>query len=285
MTGQWDDWIGRSNTQSDLIDQAVSNRWHAAFDRKQKDDIAQPQGLHFCLCTPEAATAELGQDGHPARTNAADGIYPPIPLPRRMWAASDITFLKPLSIAQRVERTSEVISVSEKAGKSGKLAFLELQHVWMAGGEEAIRENQTLVYREAAASTAPLSPPQISHGSFDHNNWDASATITPEEKLLFRFSAMTFNTHRIHYDLPYARDVERYRGLVVHGPLIASRLMQLVADTHGENALSRFSFRAVSPAIAGEPLHLAMRQDADGLELGAFADDGRQTLSARASLA
>ncbi|MXO91593.1 MaoC family dehydratase N-terminal domain-containing protein [Pontixanthobacter aquaemixtae] len=283
--GDWSDWVGRSETQTDLIDSALVKRWLATFDQKKPSGATLPNGLHFCLCTPEAPTANLGEDGHPRRDNDGAGIFPPVPLPRRMWASSSITFVAPLQSAQRVERTTSVQSIAEKEGSTGKLAFLELMHLWTADGAEAIREIQTLVYREAAPGDTPLTPPEPGPSTFDHDEWDASSTFVPDPRLLFRFSALTFNTHRIHYDLPYARDVERYRGLVVHGPLIASRLMQLIADTHGHNALATFEFRAVSPAIAGEPLNIAMRQSGDRIELGAFADDGRQTLKASATLA
>lgn len=281
---QWDAWIGREAIQTDLIDSALVARWCATFDHTLPPGKPMPQGFHFCLCTPEAPSAQLGEDGHPLRSDAPDALLPPVPLPRRMWAGSDIVFLSPLKQAQRVERRSTVRSISEKEGASGPLTFVELGHVWLADGTEAIRETQTLVYRDAAAPDAPLTPAAPTNADFDPDAWDASTAMTPDETLLFRFSALTFNTHRIHYDAPYARDVERYRGLVVHGPLIASLLMQLAADTYGDNALASFAFGAVSPAIAGEALHLAMRQSADGLELGAFADDGRQTLKAAAKL-
>lgn len=285
MAGRWDDWIGREAVQSDLVDSAFARKWLAAFDKDTQSNGPLPQGFHFCLCTPEASTLDLGDDGHPQRTDDEAALLPPIPLERRMWAASEITFLRPVGVAQRIKRTSTVTSITEKDGKSGKLAFVELAHSVTVDGEEAIGEQQTLVYRDAAAADAPLSPPEAGDTRFDHDAWDASTTITPDPRLLFRFSALTFNTHRIHYDLPYARDVERYRGLVVHGPLIASLLMQFAADTHGDNALASFNFRAVSPAIAGERLHFAMRQSDDGIELGAFADDGRQTMKADAKLA
>lgn len=281
---QWDAWIGREAVQSDLVDAALVARWCATFDNALPRGKPIPQGFHFCLCTPEAASAQLGEDGHPLRSDAPDALLPPVALPRRMWAGSDIVFLSPLKQAQRVERRSTVRSISEKEGASGPLAFVELEHVWLADHTEAIRETQTLVYREAAAPDAPLTPPPLVDCDFDPDAWDASTVLTPSETLLFRYSALTFNTHRIHYDLSYARDVERYRGLVVHGPLIASLLMQLAADTYGDNALASFRFRAVSPAIAGEPLTLAMKQSGDGIELGSFASNGRQTLKATGTI-
>ncbi|MBT8432550.1 MAG: hypothetical protein KJP27_08670, partial [Altererythrobacter sp.] len=147
----------------------------------------------------------------------------------------------------------------------------------------AVRETQTLVYRDAVAHDAQLSPPKPSDEVFEPSAWDMHEILTPDPRLLFRFSALTFNTHRIHYDMPYARDVERYRGLVVHGPLMASLLLQMAARTLGENKLKSFNFRAVSPAIADEVLHLAMRKSGGGYEFGAFASDGRECVKASAT--
>jgi len=280
----WDSWIGREQVQQDVLDPALARRWLATFDLPGRGEGAMPQGIHLCLCTPEAATAALGGDGHPTRDNSTDSFFPPLPLPRRMWAASDITFLSPIGIGARIDRVSRIVSVSEKDGSTGRLGFVEVEHITSADGIEAVRELQTLVYRDMAGPDAPLSPAEPGDGSFDEAGWDRTRTLTPSETLLFRYSALTFNTHRIHYDLPYARDVERYRGLVVHGPLIASLLLQLAAEEFGENRVARFNFRAVSPAICGEPLTLALRQSVQEIELGAFASDGRQTLKATASL-
>ena len=209
---------------------------------------------------------------------------PPVPLPRRMWASSKIQFIAPIALGAAIKRTSRVSSISEKDGGSGKLAFVNVEHETAANGTLSVRETQTIVYREAAAPDAPLSPPEIGDGAFDADAWDQVRTLAPDPRLLFRFSALTFNAHRIHYDAPYAGAVERYRGLVVHGPLTASLLLQLAASELGENRLRGFSFRGMSPAVADEPLHLAMRKGEDGVELGAFADDGRPVMKASASL-
>ena len=284
MTDEWDSWIGRTEVRTDRADEALCRRWLATLDRACPEGDAMPQGIHLCLCTPDAATAALGEDGHPARDDTPGSFFPPIPLPRRMWAASEITFLGPIRRGAQIERISRIVSVAHKTGSTGPLSFVEVEHVTTADHVEAVHEKQTLVYRDASASDAPLSPPPPGHGVFARGEWGAVETIVPSEVLLFRFSALTFNTHRIHYDAPYARDVERYRGMVVHGPLIASLLLQLVANRYGDNRLKSFQFRAVSPAIAGEPLHLAMRETGDGLELGSFAGDGRQTLKASAQL-
>ena len=157
------------------------------------------------------------------------------------------------------------------------MVLVEVLHETRADDALAVRETQTLVYREAAAPDAPLQPPMTGGGQFNPDEWSRHRLLTPSEPLLFRFSALTFNSHRIHYDLPYARDIERYRGLVVHGPLMASLLLQLAGP------LQRFAFRAVSPAIAGEPLHLVLREEGSGIVLGAFAGDGRQIIHAEAA--
>lgn len=283
MTSTWDDWIGREIHQEDRLDAALARRWCATFDLPRATG-AMAQGIHFCLCTPEAATASLGEDGHPSRDEGNGAFLPPLPLPRRMWAASSIVFHRPIAVAEAIARTSTIASITEKSGGSGALVFVEVDHATSAGGVLAVEERQTLVFREAAATDAPLSPAEARVEAFDAAGWDAHRTLIPDPRLLLRYSALTFNTHRIHYDLPYSRDVERYRGLVVHGPLTASLLLQLASAQFGQNRLARFSFRAMSPAIAGEALHLVMRGAGDMLEMAAFAGDGRQVTKGEAVL-
>jgi 3-methylfumaryl-CoA hydratase len=277
-------WIGRETNARDRLGDALAARWLATFDLPRPHPPIMPQGIHFALCTPEAPSAALGEDGHPARDDSPASILPPFPMPRRMWASSKMQFVSPIAIGAVIERRSRVASVSEKSGGSGRLAFVDVEHTTRANGTVAVIETQTLVYREAAAPDAPLSPAPPGEGSFDPSAWDAHRTVTPDARLLFRYSALTFNTHRIHYDAPYAEGVERYRGLVVHGPLTASLLLQLAAQELGENRLRTFSFRGLSPAIAGEPLHLVMRAKDEGFELAAFAGDGRQVTQASAAL-
>ncbi|WP_095012211.1 FAS1-like dehydratase domain-containing protein [Tsuneonella mangrovi] len=282
---RWDGWIGREQRATDTLDPALARRWLATFDLCQPADGVMPQGIHLCLCTPEAPTGALGDDGHPLRDDSAESFFPPIPLPRRMWAASEIEFLAPLRIGAAIERTSRIVSIAEKEGKTGKLGFVDVEHLTIADGAPAVRETQTLVYRDAAAPDAPLQPTVAGEGAFDPSSWQVHRELVPDPRLLFRYSALTFNTHRIHYDAPYARDIERYRGLVVHGPLMASLLLQQADTAFSPNALATFSFRAVSPAIANEPLHLVLREDGGAIELGTFASDGRQVLKATATRA
>ena len=280
---EFDAWIGRETIASDTLDPSLASRWLATFNLPSISVGAMPQGIHFALCTPDAATNALGDDGHPARDNSPDSFLPPFPMARRMWASSKISFLAPIAIGAAITRTSRIASINEKEGSSGKLAFVNIVHETRCGEKLCVSETQTVVYRDAAAPDAQLSPPALRDSKFDPASWDVHRSITPDTRLLFRYSALTFNTHRIHYDAPYTSDVERYRGLVVHGPLTASLLLQLAASEFGDNALTSFEFRGASPAIANEPLHLVLRPNEDGYELGAFANDGRQVTKARAT--
>lgn len=283
MNTQWDAWIGREEQCTDVVSQTRTARWLSTFD--MEPDAPLPQGIHFAFCPPDAPTAKLGPDGHPSRDMSGDSFMPPIPedaMPRRMWASSSIQFHCRFHVEDTIMRRSRIVSIKEKVGSSGKLVFVEIEHETRADGTLCVSETQTLVYRAAATPDAPLSPPALGKEKFDPSEWDAHRVITPDPRLLFRFSALTFNTHRIHYDAPYARDAERYRGLVVHGPLTASLLLQLAASELGENVLKTFDFRGVSPAIADEPLHLVMRGSGSEIELGAFAADGRQVTAASA---
>jgi 3-methylfumaryl-CoA hydratase len=277
----WDAWIGRSETRCDRVDAAQLARWLATFDRPGTGDGEVPQGFHWCLAVPDAPTAALGPDGHPRRDDGPDSFLPPIPLPRRMWAASKVEFLAPLYAGRAVERVSRVASITEKLGGSGRLVFVEVKHDTRMEGKTALRETQSIVYREAAGPDAPV-PPPAGDGRFGPALWDLHREIRPSEVMLFRYSALTFNSHRIHYDLPYACSEERYRGLVAHGPLTATLLLDLARRRFGDNRIRQFAFRGLSPAISGEPLHLVLRGDHE-IELAAFADDGRQIMQASAS--
>lgn len=276
----WSAWVGREERRRDRLDPGLAARWLATFDLPPQSDGAMPQGIHFALCTPDAPTGGLGEDGHPRRDDSPTSFLPPVPLARRMWAASEIKFASPISVGAAIERTSRIASITPKSGKTGEMVFVNVEHETSADGVMAVREVQTLVYREAAAADAPLQPAHLGEGGFDPGEWQAHRAPVPSEALLFRFSALTFNSHRIHYDAPYAREVERYRGLVVHGPLLASLLLQLASDHYGP--LQRFQFQAISPAVAGEPLHLVLREEESVPVLAAFADDGRQIVRARA---
>jgi 3-methylfumaryl-CoA hydratase len=275
----WAGWVGREERVADWVTPSLARRWCATFDLAPVEAGPLPQGLHWCLATPETPSARLGGDGHPLRDDSS--LLPPIPLPRRMWAGSAIEFLAPIAVGQAVERVSRIAGIEEKHGRSGTLAFVTLEHTVTADGVAALRETQTLVFRAAPPADADPVPPPPSNAAFDPAGWDRIERRVPDAPLLFRYSALTFNTHRIHYDADYVREVEGYRGLVVHGPLMASLLLQLAAREAGDNALTRFAFRALSPAIAGEELVFALARR-DKLELAVFAADGREVMRADA---
>ena len=275
--------VGRTEIARDIATQRLIAGLLATFESQMNfpsSGAHAPLTLHWCLAPPITAMSDLGPDGHPVR----GGFLPPIPLPRRMWASSKIEFHAPLRPGDGVARHSRVASVTEKQGGSGRLVFVEVEHETFAGETLAVRETQSIVYRDAAPAGAPPVPPPPVGGNFDPTGWDAHRAITPSEALLFRYSALTFNSHRIHYDAPYARGDEGYRGLVVQGPLTATLLLDLAQRHFGDNALTRFAFRGASPAIAGEALHLVLRGADEAVELGAFAGDGRQVMSAQAAL-
>jgi 3-methylfumaryl-CoA hydratase len=281
--GDWSAWAGRKEVRRDVLTESLRARWCAALDRDPPAAGIAPQGLHWCLCAPEAPTANLGRDGHPMRDESPSSFLPPLPLERRMWAAGKVEFLGALAVGAVIERRSRVLSITEKHGATGPLILVEVAHETFGGSAIAVREAQTLVYRDAPPLGSPASPPPPGEARFDPAGWDQTRTLVPSPDLLFRYSALTFNNHRIHYDHPYATGTEGYRGLVVHGPLIASLLLDLARSTLGsETALAKFTFRAVSPAIAGEPLHLALRQEEGGIILAAHAADGRKIMAAGA---
>jgi 3-methylfumaryl-CoA hydratase len=179
---------------------------------------------------------------------------------------------------------SRVASIKAKQGGSGSLVFVDVVHETHGEAGLAVSETQSIVYKEAAPAGSPPVPAPLGEGRFSPSEWQAHRLIVPGEPLLFRFSALTFNSHRIHYDLPYATGEEGYRGLVVHGPLTATMLLDLAAREFGDNALKRFAFRGNSPGMCGEELNLVLRRNGDEVELGAFAADGRGVMSASAAL-
>ncbi len=270
----WQAWVGREQSQSDVLTPALLSRFRATIDSDDRDNLA-PQAIHWCLCLPEVATRDLDVDGHPKR----GGFLPPIDLPRRMWASSAVEFHAPIAVGACVDRISTIADVTVKQGGSGTLVFVQIDHKTLCDDVLAVSERQTLVYRDAATSVRAQ---VASSAAVDLSGWPWQRTITPSEALLFRFSALTFNSHRIHYDQPYAVAEEGYRGLVVHGPLTATLLLDLAARQLGPNRLTRFAFRGVSPAIAGEPLHLVGRADGKALTLAALGPDGRDVMTATA---
>jgi len=239
-------WIGRTREASDLVTPRLLAEFRATFAPHMapvSDGIAPP-ALHWCLA-PETPPADaLGPDGHAAK----GGFLPPVPLPLRMWAGGEIGTASGLRAGDAVTRTETVRDVAFKSGRSGSLCFVTVDHTVATGRGVAIRERQDIVYREAAgAQTGTSAAPERDDPEAYAAIWDVSATPT----LLFRYSAMTFNGHRFHYDQPYATRVEGYADLVVHGPMQATLLMNLAATLLGHGP-RKFAYRGVSPMTANQ---------------------------------
>lgn len=274
---EWKDWIGREEHRVDMLTPGLLARYRATLDCADGGETA-PQGVHWCLCLPDAPTGDLGIDGHPPK----GGFLPPVDLPRRMWASSEVEFVAPIVSGAMIERISRIAFVDEKQGGSGKLVFVAVRHETRCDGAPAVIETQTIVYRDAAAKSAP---PALPLGDAPlPEGWPIQRVVQPTAPLLFRYSALTFNTHRIHYDLPYARDEEGYAGLVVHGPLTASLLLDLAARVLGPNRLKTFRFRGVAPAYADVSLRLLARQEAKALTFAAVDGSGREVMTASGTI-
>lgn len=286
----WQNWIGRSETRTDVVTTGLVSRLCATIDSADSGGVA-PQGIHWCLCLPDAPTAQLGEDGHPNR-GAPGSFLPPIDLPRRMWASSKIAFHAPIMVGAAIERTSTIADIAEKAGSSGRLAFVTLTHETRTDGALVVREEQTLVYCGAAKAIAPTPAVPVKRGVED---WPHVRTVTPNEAMLMRYSALSFNAHRIHYDLPYATGVEGYAALVVHGPLTATLLLDFAARVYawerpgksaaqviGHNRLIGFDFRGVSPLYCGQEMTLVARVEGGVMTLAALSPSGAAVMEARA---
>jgi 3-methylfumaryl-CoA hydratase len=240
-------WAGKREVRSDVLEPARSDALRAALG----DAGPAPQGaglplLHHWLYFWDVRPPEgLGRDGHPAR----GGFLPPVPLPRRMWAGGRVRFFQPLRLGERVVRTSTILRVESKSGKSGSLVFVTVRHETAGENGPAIDEEQDLVYREAAAPGS-IGAPAASTAALEAP-WRRA--IAPDPVLLFRYSALTMNGHRIHYDRPYATGEESYPGLVVHGPLQATLLAELAAR-HLDAPVASFEYRGQAPAFEGTRL-------------------------------
>jgi 3-methylfumaryl-CoA hydratase len=272
-------WIGRREERCDRLDASRSAVLLAAIghpDMLRNGDPLPP--LHHWLHFWEARTPEqTGEDGHPRR-----GVFlPPIPLPRRMWAGGRLIFRRPLLLGAEIRRVSTIGSITEKHGRSGKLVFVTVQHEIFGNGELAIEEEQDLVYREAAAaSPAPAAPAEPRNGGDDPEDCDV-AGLDADPVLLFRYSALTMNSHRIHYDRRYAIEEEGYRDIVVQGPLQATLLADL-AVRRLDRPLTAFRFRGVAPALARRRLMLHVEGGEDGQVQLWTSQRGVRTMTATA---
>ena len=275
-------WIGRGETLHDQIGATPVKQLDATLDHPQgpvEAGMALPPLWHWLYFLPLHRQSEIGPDGHARR----GGFLPPVPLPRRMWAGSQFEFRSPVRVGDAVERTSTIADVSAKEGRTGKLVFVKVRHEVRCNGsaDPAIVEFHDIVYREARRRDDSEPPPQPAQTGAE---WQRA--VVPDDVLLFRYSALTFNGHRIHYDRKYVTEVEGYPGLIVHGPLIATLLMDLVRRNAPLADVATFRFKAVRPTFDLHPLRVNGQRQEDGktIRLWAQDHDGWLTMDAVATL-
>ena len=272
-------WIGREEVAEDVVTRVPVRALSATLDRDDptpRDGDTLPPLWHWLYFLPVHRQSEIGPDGHPTR----GGFLPPVPLPRRMWAGSRFEFRAPLRLGEDIRRVSRIADVTMKSGRTGPLVFVLVRHEITGAGGGSITEEHDIVYRGAALpGEAPPVPKQAPATSA----WRRD--ITPDDVLLFRYSALTFNGHRIHYDRRYVTEVEGYPGLIVHGPLIATLLMDLLRR-NTDATVKSFTFRAMKPlfdiapfAVCGGP------NESGGVSLWARDNEGNLCMQAEATLA
>jgi 3-methylfumaryl-CoA hydratase len=282
VSESYEAWIGREETSSARIEAAAVNAMAATLDLERSPQPGEPlpPGWQWLFFNPAARRSGLGVDGHPRR----GGFLPPIELPRRMWAGSRIHYLSDLPVGSEATRRSRILKIENKTGKRGALCFVTVQHLVSCDGTPRISEEQDLVYRDALPPRAPdtsVAAPKPERYA-ESAQWQRS--VQPDTTLLFRYSALTFNGHRIHYDQPYARNEEGYPDLVVQGPLTATLLQQFAVEHGSGRRLSRFDFRGVTPLFVDRAFQLEGRAASDGsLLLWARGPDGELAMSATAA--
>lgn len=273
----YSDAVGRTERKQALIAADRVEALAATLDLDsapgEGDDL--PPGWHWIFFNPFVRRSGLGPDGHPKR----GGFLPDVKLPRRMWAGGRLTFHEALPIGAEAIRESEISKVSAKSGRAGQLVFVTVRHAIMHEGQLCIEEEQDIVYREAPAPDAPKPQPAPAPEGAE---W--SEAIAPDPVLLFLYSALTSNGHRIHYDRPYAQDEEGYRDLVVHGPLISTLLQGLACRCRPEAKLSGFDFRGMAPLFVDRGFHVeaAKGEEPHALSLWARGPEGELAMKADA---
>jgi 3-methylfumaryl-CoA hydratase len=254
-------WIGKTESVSDVVTPVPIAALAATLDIDASFDRLPPL-WHWLYFLPVHRWSDLGPDGHPKR----GGFLPPVPLPRRMWAGGRVEFQHPLRVGESITRTSTIANVQFKEGRSGSLVFVLVRHEIRRSQGVALTEEHDIVYRDRSAGGSGASAP-----ASDDAVWERM--IRPDDVLLFRYSALTFNGHRIHYDRRYATEVEGYPGLVVHGPLIATLLVELLRSNLPQAKVMRFEFRAVSPLFDTEPFSVCGKPESDGRTIRLWAEN------------
>lgn len=274
-------WIGKSETVHDVVTEAPLASIAAMLDNGNRSPALGdplPPLWHWLYFLPRPRRSEIGPDGHAAR----GGFLPPVPLPRRMWAGGRLHWQAPIRVGERIERASRIDDVTTKSGRSGDLVFVRVVHTLSTERGVALTEEHDIVYRDVPPPGATTPAPPLAPTD---EAW--SMRVVPDDVMLFRYSALTFNGHRIHYDRRYATEVEGYPGLVVHGPLIATLMVESLREQRPDAQLARFSFRAVSPLFDIAPFDVCGRPSGDGrsVDLWARNTDGGLAMQATATLA
>ncbi len=274
------DWIGSKEVAEEMISVTPALRFHATIDSAEAPPVMGgelPPMWQWFYFQPAAPASQIGPDGHPKR----GGFMPPVTLPRRMFAGARIDFARPIVIGKAARRTGEVIGVEEKSGKSGTLVFVTVRYTIDQDGRDCLTEVQDIVYRGAGGAVPKPTPKPFGAAPEGTHVED----VTPTPPLLFRYSAVTFNGHRIHFDRPYAMQEEGYPGLVVHGPLVATLLMELARRNMPGKRAAAFSFRAKAPLFDLHPFRLQARPEGERVVLTALTPDHLTAQEAEARFA
>lgn len=264
-------WIGRSTEASDIVTAQLVKGLRATLFLpigEPKIGDAAPFTTHWCLAPPVVPASELGPDGHPNR----GGFLPPVPLPRRMWAGGEVEFLDTLRVGDEVTRTSRIKDVTMKTGSTGTLCFVSVDHEITTPRGTAIKERHDIVYRDvspaSAAPTKPSAPPPVAQHRETH---------MADPVLLFRYSALTFNGHRIHYDRDYVTRVEGYPGLIFHGPMQAALQVEFAAKLRGKMP-GKFAYRGLQPLFEGSEFSVNANETSAGMETWTANSEGQPTM-------
>ncbi|MCO4856070.1 MaoC family dehydratase N-terminal domain-containing protein [Herbaspirillum sp. WGmk3] len=268
-------WLDKTETRHDQISPAFAAALAATLDGPRQPQVgdALPPLWHWIYFWSVCRQSEVGADGHPQR----GGFLPPVPLPRRMWAGGRLRFAAALPIGAGAEKVSRIASVDVKQGRTGALAFVSVQHTIRHQGQLCLSEEHDIVYRDLPQPGAPVVVPKSAPTDA---RW--SRRLEPDPVLLFRYSALTFNGHRIHYDRSYVTEVEGYPGLIVHGPLIATLLADLVAREMPQAVMREFNFRSVGTLFDIESFTLCGKPAADGKSVALWAQNERGELAMQA---
>jgi 3-methylfumaryl-CoA hydratase len=270
-------WIGREREDEDVASLRHARLMAATVARPGpalEAGDALPPLWHWIYFLEGVPAAELGRDGHPAR----GAFLPPVPLSNRMWAGGRVEFDAPVPLGASIRRRSRILSVDAKQGRSGPLVFVTVRHEVYANGARCIAEEHDIVYRDPPSPGSGAAPAGENPDPGLHRR-----RIEPDTTLLFRYSALTFNGHRIHYDLDYCRKVEGYANLVIHGPLVATLLAGFAQEVAGK-PLRRFEYRASKPAILGTTLTLEANREGERVDAWCRLAEGGVSMRANALL-